>query len=385
MNASELKIKFIDSIHQCARADWQACLASQQIDYPFIQYDFLAALEDSNSCCEHTGWQPQHCLAYIADQLVALMPCYLKTHSYGEYVFDHQWANAYYQHRLDYYPKLLTAIPFTPCAGPRYVVHADADQQALEQAILSAIQHLCEQQQLSGWHGLFIESQHWQADLPRRLGVQFHWYNRDYQSFDDFLASFSSRKRKNVKKERAQVAAQGIQCRFFAGAEVTEALWRQFAQLYQLTYAKRSGHQGYLTADFFLKLGANANQQLILLVAERDGESGPELCAASLFFKDRHTLYGRYWGCYQEFDFLHFEACYYQAIEYCIAHKLQHIDAGAQGEHKIQRGFQPVFTESLHYLHHPGFHQAIAQFTRDEKPHIEAYYQQCQAALPFKQ
>ena len=388
MTEQTLDVQFIDSIHLCPIASWQQLLDKENIDYPFIQYAFIAALEDSESCCLKTGWQAKHCLVYDDEKLVALMPCYEKHHSYGEYVFDHQWASAYHQHGLNYYPKLLTAIPFTPCQGPRLVIDSNYDKTKVEVLILETMKKLCKQQNYSGWHGLFLENEQSFANLPARIGVQFHWYNRGYQNFDEFLAAFTSRKRKMVKKERKKVQEQGFRCRFVEGENIDDHLWQQFHYLYQLTYAKRSGHGGYLSQTFFTELGRNLADSVVLLVAEleeEDSESGYRLCAASLFFKDAETLYGRYWGCYTEFDFLHFEACYYQAIDYCISHGLTHIDAGAQGEHKVQRGFEPIFTSSVHYLQHPGFYQAISQVVEEEKVHIKQYHQSCWQALPYQE
>jgi len=388
MEAS-LRFSWIDSIHDCDAQLWQACLASKQISYPFIQYPFLAALEDSGSCSAENGWQAHHLLVFWGDKLIALMPCYEKQHSYGEYVFDQQWANAYHHNGLDYYPKLINAIPFTPCAGPRLVIHQQIEmpfsEEELRQAITAELMQHC-QAHYSSFHGLFPqekekEQSQYFPGFAKRSGVQFHWYNQGYQSFDDFLSRFSSRKRKTLKKERRQVIEQGFSLSMIEGPDINEALWQHFYHFYQLTYAKRSGHGGYLSQAFFKQVLKTMPEQIVLACAKHKDK----VVAAALYFKDEHTLYGRYWGAYAEFDFLHFEACYYQGIDYCIKHGLQHIDAGAQGEHKIQRGFEPIFTYSRHYLSHSGFNQAVHSFVKEEQPHIQDYQQACRAKLPFKQ
>ena len=378
MNPAELNITFIDSIHQCPREDWQALLIQLSISYPFIQFDYLAALEDSHSCTETTGWKPKHCLIFQAKQLVGFMPCYEKHHSYGEYVFDHQWAQAYQQQGLHYYPKLLTAIPFTPCAGPRLIIDKAIDQQYAKDTIIQSIQTLCDSQHYSGWHYLFPQQA--LKELPSRRGVQFHWYNKNYLSFDHFLSFFSSRKRKVILKERRKVEEQGFNLRRIEGTAATAEDWQRFYHFYQLTYAKRSGHGGYLTERFFEQLAKTFSHQCLLVFANLNNKT----VAGALYFKDDESLYGRYWGCYEEFDFLHFECCYYQGIDYCIEHKLKHIDAGAQGEHKIARGFEPIYTYSNHYLQHSGFYEAVKHFCDEEKPHIQSYKKSCFESLPYK-
>ena len=376
----QLRFQFIPSIHDCPREHWQGLLAQANIHYPFIQFNYLAALEDSKSCVLETGWQTKHCLIYEGCQLVGLMPCYEKHHSYGEYVFDQQWAQAYQEQGLNYYPKLVSSIPFTPCVGARLVLSPRLNRVAVEQALLSAIAQLCHQQKYSGWHYLFAEADQCIEQLPTRLGVQFHWYNRNYKSFDDFLVSFSSRKRKAVLKERRRVKEQGFVITRVNGAQASVEDWQRFYHFYQLTYAKRSGHGGYLTEAFFQQIASTFAEHCLLIFAEVN----EKIVAGALYFIDEDNLYGRYWGCYEEYAFLHFECCYYQGIDYCIENGLAHIDAGAQGEHKIQRGFEPITTYSSHYLAHQGFHHAIKQFTEEEAPHIHAYRESCEQSLPFK-
>ena len=379
-------VKFIDSLLDYPKAHWQALLSNAGINYPFIQYDFLAALERSGSCSKATGWKARHILVFDKEDLVALMPCYEKTHSYGEYVFDQQWAQAFEQNRLPYYPKLVTAIPFTPCVGPRLVIANDINPTAIEACIISAIERLCAESHYSGWHYLFYSqakpfySQTHQTLLAVRQGVQFHWYNRDYSDFNHFLESFTSRKRKAVLKERRKVIEQGFEIVRVEGVDASDDDWQRFFHFYQLTYAKRSGHSGYLNQAFFSEIAQHFAKHCLLIFAKID----EKIVAGALYFKDSENLYGRYWGCYEEFDFLHFECCYYQGIEYCIEHSLKHIDAGAQGEHKIQRGFEPITTYSQHFVPHKNFFSAITQFTEEESEHIQLYKAQCEASLPYK-
>ncbi|MCK5880811.1 MAG: GNAT family N-acetyltransferase, partial [Sinobacterium sp.] len=300
---NHLNIQFIDSIHDCPKDAWQTLLAQANIRYPFIQFNYLAALEDSGSCTISQGWQTKHCLIYESDLLVGLMPCYEKHHSYGEYVFDQQWAQAFQQHGLPYYPKLVTAIPFTPCAGPRLVLAQHLDISTVQVAVIRAIQDLCTKQRYSGWHYLFPQSQQIISELPCREGIQFHWYNRQYHSFDDFLARFTSRKRKAILKERRKVSEQGFVIKQLHGEQACDEDWQRFYHFYQLTYAKRSGHGGYLSEDFFQRIAATFSKHCLLIFAELN----EKIVAGALYFLDDKNLYGRYWGCYEEYDFLHFE------------------------------------------------------------------------------
>jgi len=372
--------RFVDSIEAVAAADWDAVLAS---DYPFLKHAFLAALESSGAATRESGWQPRHLLIERDGALIGHMPLYLKYHSYGEYVFDWSWADAWHRNGLEYYPKLLSAIPFTPATGPRLSLLPHCDTAELREV---AGRFLCEQaaESASSLHVLFTrmdEDGHWrQAGLSRRLAPQYHWFNRDYQSFDDFLATFSSRKRKSLRRERRLVAEAGVTLRRIEGPDISAGHWQHFYHCYQMTYAKRSGHGGYLNQTFFASLGKTMPDHLLMVLAERDGE--PIACA--LNFHDGETLYGRYWGCLREVECLHFEACYYQGIEYCIERGLRRFDPGAQGEHKIQRGFEPVETRSRHWIVDPRFRAAVDRFLQDERPAIERYLHDARQLLPFK-
>jgi len=367
------------------------------LSYPFLRHEFLQALEDSASACESSGWYPVHLSLRRDDdapednsqqtdgaqQNTALMPLYLKDHSMGEYVFDHAWANAYHQNGLEYYPKLVTSIPFTPSTGPRVRSDQALDQDECTQFV-DEVLSVAQDTGASSWHFLFPSAEHRQLfedpRLLQRSGVQYHWHNRDYRHFDDFLATMNSRKRKMVRKERAEVAAQGIRVSIEMGADIGSDLWNLFYQLYERTYAKRNGSRGYLTEAFFTQIAETMPEQIAMAVAWIDDQ--PIACA--LYFFDDETLYGRYWGSAGEFSYLHFELCYYTGIEFAISRGIQRYDAGAQGEHKIIRGFEPIETYSLHWIKHPGFRDAIARFLEEEKRGIERHIEQATEMLPYK-
>ena len=381
-----MQVRFIDSIHQIDAAHWNALCPP---DYPFVRYEFLAALEDSGCTSSATGWQTQHLLIIADGQLLAALPGYIKSHSYGEYVFDWSWADAYRRHGFHYYPKWINAIPFTPCVGPRLLCKSHARSAELIHFIAQALTTQCITQELSGWHCLFpdpdMSAQLRNHHIAQRLGCQFHWFNRGYNSFDDFLAQMTSRKRKNIAKERRQVMEQGFVFEAKTGSALTPQDWEIFYALYRTTYLKRSGHNGYLNEAFFQQLGATMHDNLVLINATRpDADSVPRVIAASLFMRDDNTLYGRYWGCFEEYQFLHFETCYYQGIDYAIANQLTRFDGGAQGEHKIARGFEPVITHSNHWIKEQGFRTAIEQFLQEETAGIHAYAEQAYESLPFK-
>lgn len=381
-----MQVSFIHSIHQVEPGQWDSLWNS---DYPFTHHAFLAALEDSGSTRTDTGWRPMHALVKREGRLVAAMPLFEKNHSYGEYVFDWAWADAYAQQRLNYYPKLVNAIPFTPATGPRIAVAAGiphSEKAALMQELQQQIKRRLQAEKGSGWHCLFPDagSRALLEGLPlvARYGFQFHWFNHGYRDFEDFLGTFSSRKRKNLNKERRRVADAGLVLQTRQGDQVSEEDWRLFYTLYQGTYLKRSGHYGYLGPSFFQRL-AQAMPEQILLVSAHSKEG--KMVAGAFYLRDQHTLYGRYWGALEEYDGLHFEACYYQGIEYAIAHKLSRFDPGAQGEHKIQRGFTPIQTCSYHWLADSRFQHAIADFCKREAAHVLHYIEGARTALPFRE
>jgi uncharacterized protein len=381
---SNLHISLHDTIADIDASEWNAVSGT---DYPFIRHEFLAALEISGSVGDGTGWQPMHVTVRSTEPdatLLAIMPMYLKDDSYGEYVFDWSWADAYHRHGIRYYPKFLTAIPFTPASGPRICFRHPADAQYLLPAVVEAVKQQATRLQISGWHLLFPEtplSEHMlSTGLLRRTGCQYQWFNRGYSNFDDFLASFNSRKRKNVRKERQRVKADGIEFEWLEGNAISATDWQIFYDFYANTYHVR-GREPYLKQRFFQLVGSHLQDHTLLVLARKQGQA----IAGALSFKGKQTLYGRYWGCGQEYQFLHFETCYYQGIDYCLKHGISRFDSGAQGEHKIQRGFEPVQTWSNHWLAHPSFRAAVADFLEDEQNQLRRYMEKARDYLPFSQ
>jgi len=380
---STLQLDIHPSIDEIDQAHWDEWFGT---DYPFLRWQFLSGLEAAACTGDQTGWRPFHLVlkecGETTDTVIAVAPAFLKSHSYGEYVFDWAWADAWQRTGRDYYPKLTTAAPFTPATGTRLYLNGNADQPLAK--LISAVQGLCEKQGISGWHILFdsesLSNQLSDHHFVQRRTCQFHWFNRGYQSFDDFLGTFSSRKRKNLRKERQQVLDQGLTIDTLEGSAITPDLWSFFHHCYQVTYAKRSGHGGYLTRAFFTESCPTLDAHTVMVVARVQDKP----VAAALYFRSKDTLYGRYWGCLQEYDFLHFEACYYRGIEYCIDKGIATFDPGAQGEHKIQRGFEPTLTYSNHWVAEPGFQEAIADFCREECSHVQQYQAQARQLLPFK-
>lgn len=376
-----LDVKFITSLAEIDPARWNALVS---IDYPFLRHEFLSALEHSGSVSEHTGWQPKHIVIMDEDEILAMMPMYLKTHSWGEYVFDQAWAQAYQAHDLTYYPKYVTSIPFTPCQGPRLAIRSDVDQSLVVDSLLRFIREQAEIQVASSWHCLFPEPS--LRDVLQSNGliirddVQFQWFNRGYLNLDDFLKTLTASKRKMIKRERRKVIEQGIQLQGLEGKAINDLHWQTFYRFYSLTYMKRHS-QPYLNLAFFQRLAETMPESLILVLAIK----GQTPVAASLFFVGTDTLYGRYWGCVENYDALHLETCYYQGIEYCIEHGLQRFDSGAQGEHKIARGFEPVTTHSAHWIKDVRFANAIADFVDRERIHVNRYKLGASDYLPFKQ
>lgn len=379
-----MKIRFIDNISQIDDANWQQL--SNADNNPFIGKAFLQALETSGAASEKGGWKPHHLIVESDDDLIAFMLLYLKTHSYGEYVFDWSWADAYQRYGLAYYPKLVTAVPYTPSQGERLLVADGVQKSDLIPLIVDAVKAEAMRLGASGWHLLFPQEDEHKLladqNLHARLTCQFHWFNTDnWQDFDQFLASFSSKKRKNVKQERRKVAEQGFRLARVEGTEITPEQLEHFYHCYHITYLQR-GRQGYLNRAFFQQLVETMPEQMMLVIAY-DVTDAP--VAAALFFHDNTSLYGRYWGSKVEADSLHFEACYYQGIEYCLERGLSHFDPGTQGEHKISRGFHPILTWSNHWLAEPGFDDAIRDFVTEEAEHVQQYAEHACGMLPFKE
>jgi uncharacterized protein len=375
-----MEIKQITAITQADSEAWNKLVGD---GYPFMRHEFLLALEESGCVSTQTGWLPRHLLVTENKQLLAVMPLYLKTHSRGEYVFDHQWVYAYEQNRVSYFPKLLTAIPFTPCQGLRIAIKEEANQSQIMGLLVDFIKKQSEQHNISSWHCLFPVGQQLESlstlGLLIREGVQFQWFNKGYQSFDDFLGTFNASKRKMLKKERRKVFDQGIEMIQLSGKEVTETQWQVFYDFYRTTYLKHGMHP-YLNLDFFLACAKTMGEKLLLVFALK----GKAYVGAALSFVGSDTLYGRYWGCLEEYNVLHFEACYYQGLDYCIENGLKRFDSGAQGEHKIARGFEPVTTYSTHWFKDGRFAKAIEQFLLREKSAVRFYKDDAAHYLPYK-
>jgi uncharacterized protein len=375
-----MEIKQITAINQVDSEAWNKLVGD---GYPFMRHEFLLALEESGCVSERTGWQPMHLLVMKNGELFAAMPLYLKTHSRGEYVFDNQWAYAYEQNGVSYYPKWLTAIPFTPCQGLRIAINDHADQQQITELLVDFIKIQSGHENISSWHCLFPVGEQLESfralGLAIREGVQFQWFNKGYQTFDDFLGTLNASKRKMLKRERRKVTEQGIAMVQLSGKDASEYQWQVFYDFYQMTYLKH-GTRPYLNLDFFLNCAETMGDQLLLVFALKDGA----YVGAALSFVGGDTLYGRYWGCLEEYNALHFEACYYQGLDYCIEHGLQRFDSGAQGEHKIARGFEPVTTYSAHWFQDERFAKAIGQFLLREKSAVRFYKEDAANYLPFK-
>ena len=375
-----MNIQFVNTIDAIDRQAWNAVAGR---DYPFLRHEFLAAMEHCGAVAPATGWQPEHGVLRDNGRIIAIMPLYRKSHSWGEYVFDQSWAQAYTQHGLAYYPKFLTAVPFTPCQGPRMAIAPDRQAEDIVPLLFDSVIDRAKASGISSWHCLFpgadLRDHLQRLGLIRREDVQFQWFNRGYRDFDDYLASLTAAKRKMVKRERRKVGEQGIELLALAGRDIGESDWQAFYRFYALTYLKRR-LQPYLNPDFFLQLAANMPEQLRLVLALKHQQP----IAASLFFVGGDTLYGRYWGCAEDYDALHFEACYYQGIAYCIENGLLRFDSGAQGEHKITRGFEPVITSSCHWIADPRFASVIAGLVERERRHVARYQADAANYLPFK-
>ena len=376
-----MKSIFFDSISKIDPTLWNSIASSKN---PFLRHEFLSALEQSGSVSAASGWKPHHLVVYDNEIAIAILPLYEKFHSYGEYIFDFSWANAYQKYGLEYYPKLLSAIPFVPATGTR-LVHVDhVDKTTLFSFVAKTLINDAIQTNKSSIH-ILLADQHeadlWsQQKLNLKITTQFHWHNNNYRHFPDFLETFNSRKRKAVKKERQSILDQGVEIERLTGAELTAQHWDYFYHFYQDTYAKRSGHGGYLTRGFFTHIQNSMPEKTLLVFAKRNDR----YIAGALFFFNDSTLYGRHWGCIEEVEFLHFELCYYQGIDFCIKNKLQKFEAGAQGEHKIQRGFIPSPVYSNHWIADERFRQAIDHNIVEESQANLAYMEEMKEFLPFK-
>ena len=369
----------VSSLAEIGQPVWDALVARQDKPNPFLSYAFLHALHETGSASEETGWQPQFIVLYDGEQLAATMPLYVKSHSYGEYVFDWAWADAYHRNGFEYYPKLLSAIPFTPVTGPRMMA-VDAPARAALIDILRATQQASG---VSSTHILYPPEaeakQLAESGYMLRSGVQFHWLNAGYRDFDEFLATLERKKRKNINAERRKVQEAGVVLRRVRGIDATDADWQLFNRCYRHTY--RDHHSTpYLNLDFFLRIGRTMPENILLVIAERDGQP----VASSMVIHSEDTLFGRYWGELEHIPCLHFETAYYQPLEFCIEQKIAVFEGGAQGEHKMARGFLPTKTWSAHWLEHQAFADAIERFLERESGGIESYIDELNERNPFK-
>jgi predicted N-acyltransferase len=377
-------IRVLSSPSDVSPEAWNALLAAEAEPSPFMRHEYLAALNDSRSASPDSGWVPQFVTLWQGEQLQAACPFYIKDHSYGEYVFDWAWANAYEQHGLAYYPKAVVAVPFTPVPGTRLLARDAASRTLLVQGLVA----LCKQEELSSLHLLFGAEADiaacTEAGLMLRNTVQFHWTNAGYAHFDAFLASLSHDKRKKIRQERRKVADAGVSFRWSRGADISKADWDFFYRCYERTY-REHGNPPYLTRDFFRRMAATMPEAWLLFVAERDGKPmAASLIALSTEPDAPLVAYGRYWGALERVDCLHFEACYYQPLAWCIEHGAARFEGGAQGEHKMARALMPVKTTSAHWLAHPSFADAVERFLEREGQGVENYMDHLGERSPFK-
>lgn len=385
-----MQIHIHSKISQINADQWNGFLTDNN---PFMRHEFLNALEKHECANPEFGWHPCHIGIYSdknegedQSKLIAAMPLYAKTNSYGEFVFDHAWSEAYHRNQLEYYPKLVSSIPYTPASGQRMLCDEDRRDE-LYPILLQTIQQFCAEQKYSGFHCLFANSdeQDWleENDLMARHDCQFHWHNQDYKNFDEFLNTLDKKKRKNIRQERRRVEQQAINIRVLDGNTATAKDWKDFAHFYQITFMEKYG-TATLNEGFFKEVGEKLPDQVILVLADKitDNDSDNKCIAGSLMFRSNTTLYGRHWGCSEQFDKLHFEACYYQGIEYCIKHGIKHFEPGAQGQHKIARGFVPTLTRSSHWLNNSPFQESVDNFINYEKKNIEEYIKSLKS--PYK-
>ena len=413
MTDIELRIRIAQSLAEVPAAAWDACAAGSdeasggdalaqavkltsednlfpdlatrgQVDNPFITHDFLSSLETSHSVGSRTGWQPRHLLAEgSGGTLLGAVPCYVKNHSRGEYVFDHGWAEAFEHAGGDYYPKLQVAVPFTPVTGPRLLAQPGPLAQAVRGALADTLVEIATASELSSAHVTFPTEPEWRVLGERgfllRNDQQFHWDNEGYASFEDFLGRLASRKRKIIRRERKEALAPGIEVRWLTGSELTEAVWDAFFDFYMDTGSRKWGRP-YLTREFFSIVGEKMSDRILLVMAKRAGR----WIGGALNFLGHDAIYGRNWGAVEHHPFLHFELCYYQAIDYAIAHKLKRVEAGAQGEHKLARGYLPRTTYSAHFIANPGLRRAIADYLARERAYVRAASKELAALAPFR-
>ena len=371
-----MQLSHTDSITNIPADTWNVLAGDTN---PFVQHDFLLALEQ-HDCLHPYGWHPQYLLAHDNGQLIGAAPAYIKTNSYGEFVFDWSWADVYQRHGLDYYPKLVIAVPYTPANGPRILSHPDVNHQAVGNALVEYSKTLCDEENLSTAHWLFCPQQ--DIDIQKKQGLleridcQYHWQNHQYENFEHFLSELRQKKRKNIRQERRKVTDANIQIDVLHGEELNEQQWQQLYDFYRITFMKKSGAPT-LSLAFFKAI----KHKVLAFMASYHGDT----IAGAICIKGKHTLYGRHWGSFKKFDSLHFEVCYYTGIEYCIKQGLKTFEPGAQGEHKILRGFLPVITRSTHWIEQPQFRDLLGHHLEKEYKYMFDYYQDLCATTPYKE
>ena len=386
-----LRIRVLPALAEIPAAAWDACAnpgapsnSSVSPYNPFISHDFLCSLEISGSAVARAGWQPQHLVAEDeSGQALGVMPCYLKSHSRGEYVFDRGWAEAYERAGGDYYPKLQVSVPFTPATGRRLLAAPGPHSHEVEAALAQGLVELTRLRQASSAHVTFMPEREWhflaERGFLQRNDQQFHWENAGYSTFDDFLGALAARKRKVLKRERRDALANGITVDWLTGSDLTEAVWDHFFAFYIDTGSRKWGRP-YLTREFFSLVGARMADRIVLIMAKRAGR----YVAGAINFIGSDTLFGRHWGAIEHHPFLHFELCYYQAIDFAIARKLPRVEAGAQGEHKLARGYVPTTTYSAHYIADPALRRAIAEYLERERAYVDAAGREMSDMTPFR-
>lgn len=414
---NKLYVEVRDSLEKIPSEQWNAL---SQDGNPFLRHEFLYALESTNCLGERTGWYPRYFLLWQsvdgADELIGAVPAYIKTNSYGEFVFDWAWADAYARHDMDYYPKLVSAIPFTPATGRRLLTRIDQPFKETVALLAASVRQFADSQELSSAHFLFLTSAEHEVlcanepgskesddghdgateadeanlatlgtDHLPRMDVQYHWHNDEYTDFDDFLSRCTSKRRKTLRRERRYVTDAGLRLERRVGTTLSKQEWHWVHKFYCATFDRKWGTPS-LTRDFFEKIGSTFGENVLIVFAYDPQDETPEWpIACSVMFIGKTTLYGRYWGCRAEHNALHFEACYYQGIEYCIENDIQVFEPGAQGEHKITRGFVPTLTHSAHYIQNAQFRQAVADYLSQERSHVQQRCKGLNDLLPFKQ
>jgi len=395
MASSEITLEALPSVSDIPAADWDACAnpladvpaascnGTPQAYNPFVSHAFFAAAEASGAAAIRTGWGPRHLVAKVDERIVGIVPCYLKSHSQGEYVFDRGWADAYERAGGRYYPKLQASVPFTPATGPRLLIRGGEDHAQIGSALAQGLIALCKVSKASSVHVTFAREQEWELlaehGFLQRTDQQFHWHNQGFSSFDDFLATLNSRHRKAIKRERRDALAAGITIHWLTGKDITEDAWDAFFDFYMETGSRKWGRP-YLNRKFFSLIGESMAKDVLLVMAKRDGR----WIAGAINFIGSDTLFGRNWGAIEHHPFLHFEVCYYQAIDFAIQHRLKIVEAGAQGEHKIARGYLPQTTYSAHFIADRGLRRAIDEYLARERAYVEEAGRELAEAGPFR-